>query len=628
MWLLLLVATLMVRTEWAEFHGTLLIGLGALVLVCRPAADVPKLWWILAGVFIVGGALSFLPAEWFYYPDWRKNFDRLGILTGSQVVIQARQAAEQYVMFGVTLLVGIWMAGFRANGFQLRLWSLAFTVGVAGYAVASKVLLDQEVTGPLIGDEHYGFFPNRNHTATYLVMGSICGLGGVLQASRDKRYFLLLLNLIPTSVCLWALVGLSVSRAGPVLLVAGCVGWLLVVGFRYVGKKGITVLVVFAVGAGGLFLTTPSKVKERLFSAVESVREHDFNAPPEGNDREGALGGLRKLDFRIPTMLDTFTMIRDFKWTGVGAGQFVHIFPQYRYWASVDNDSFNKHPENDWLWMASETGVPATLALVGIAVLAAVKGCKSVRSGRERALRGACLVAALVVPFHGLMDVPGHRITLALSACWLFAMALGSQETTHEAPSAWPFRLPSLAVIGIGFSLLQGGWWGFGKPATGSGDRVLEKVERSYWNDLKPRQEAQRNGLDWVPPSGGDPLTHSITLLEQAMILSPLDRQLIRFQAFIAFNYWDRFDLIERDFAWERALEPSWIASPLWQAEAWGNLDPLRCNPLIREALRRADRLDQIQQHSRFSRSSTLAKIRETVRLKSSLKEWYSIPEH
>lgn len=625
MWLLLLVATLMVQTEWAEFHGSLLIGLGALVLVCRPAAKIPRSWWILAGIFVMTGAFSFLPAKWFYYPAWRTNFDRLDIATGSQVVIQARQAAEQFAVFVITLLVGIWMAGFRANGFQLRLWSLAFTTGVAAYAIASKILLDRVVTGPLIGDEHYGFFPNRNHTATYLVMGSICGVGSVLQAIRDKRYFLLILSLIPTAVCLWALVGLSISRAGPVLLMAGCMGWLMVVGLRYLGTKVIISLIVIAAAAATLFFAYPSKVKDRLFSAVESVAT-DAPGSANGNDDDGTMAKLRKLDFRIPTALDTFTMIRDFKWTGVGAGQFVYVFPQYRYWASVENDLYSKHPENDWLWMASEAGVPAALALAGITVLAAAKGLKSVRRGRERALRGACLVAALVVPFHGLMDVPGHRITLALSACWLFAMALSSTESTVKIPPAWPYWFPSLAVVGVGLSFLHGGWWGIGRPATGASDLALERVEKPYWEHVKPRLEAQQQGVDYIPPTGGDPMEKAIRMLEREIEITPLDRQLIRCQALYSLNFWDKIKLIERDFAWELALQPAQVTTAWWQAEAWGNLEPTRCNALVQEALHRADRLDRIQQGTRWSRQATLAKIRDTFRYKPDLQKWILLP--
>lgn len=616
MWLVLLAVTFMVRTEWAEFHGYLLMSLGALVLVCRPAAKVPAAWWALAAVFVVAGAMAFLPAGWFYYPEWRRNFDAIGIATGPLVAIQSKPAVEQYVVFAITLFVGIWMAGFRANGFNLRLWSLAFTAGVAGYAIVSKILWDQDLAaGKGIFGEHYGFFRNRNHTATYLVMGALCGFGGVVQCARDKRFGLMALFLVPTGVCFWALVGLSVSRAGPVLLVAGLLAWLVLLGIRYLGRNEVVALAVLAIAGAALFLAKPSRVKDRLFGLASSAEAvvSAGKAGDGGADGPDLLANLSQLDNRVSIGLDALPMIRDFKWTGVGAGQFVSIFPQYRNRAAVSNDYFNKHPENDWLWMACEAGVPATLALAGITVLAVATGWRAVRAGRERALRGACLIAALVVPIHGLMDVPGHQITLALSACWLFAMALGSRggDGASCLPSAWWPRIQALFILGAGWTFLNGGWWGIGRPATHASTVALEKAQAAYPENLKPFEEAWRNQSDYQPSPENDPMEKSIRELERELAVAPLDRHVMRFQALMASSYWNKTELIDRNFRWERELEPSWIAILIWQAETWSHLEPGRSDALIKEAIRRAERIDSIQPGTRFSKAATIAKIRE-----------------
>ena len=99
--------------------------------------------------------------------------------------------------------------------------------------------------------------------------------------------------------------------------------------------------------------------------------------------------------------------------------------------------------------MAAETGPAATLALATLLIVACWKSLRSILGGRDRALRGACLIAALLVPIHGIFDVPGHRITLALSAGLLFALSLrvSSTHASASTPSPWAFRLPALALL-------------------------------------------------------------------------------------------------------------------------------------------------------------------------------------
>ena len=253
-WTLLLLGTLGGTGPWAGFHGLMIGGAGLLMWWHPPVVSLPRLWWILAGVFMIAGASAFLPASWFGMPEWRSQFEKLGIETGSAVVIQARHAAEWLGLFAIMLLTGLWFAGHRPSPAQARTWALAFTVGVAFFAIFSKIMQEQLLAGKAGGQAHYGLFTNRNHTATYLAMGSICGMGCMLQAIRDRRFAVMAVALAATGVCLWAVLGWSVSRGGLLLVLAGGLAWLALLGRRYLGRNGGRAVGLGAFTVVGLFL--------------------------------------------------------------------------------------------------------------------------------------------------------------------------------------------------------------------------------------------------------------------------------------------------------------------------------------------------------------------------------------
>ena len=627
MWALLFFGTFLVAGPWAGFHGVLLGMVGLLMLLCPPVVRLPRAWWILAGVFVVAGSSAFLPAGWFAMPEWRGKLQGLGVDTGTLVAIQAQQAAEALTMFGIILFTGLWLAGHRPTQSQLRLWAMAFTLGVAAYAILSKVMQNSL---PALGGEHrYGFFPNRNHTATYLAMGTLCGLGNVLQALRDRRFAAMVVAIIATAVCMWAVAGWSVSRGGVVLVAIGCLIWLPMLGRGYLGKNGLRALCLIGLAGAGLFFIADTGVKERFSKSVEkagNVLSPIANSTPAGGKPE--LETTRDLDFRIPTALDTLGMIRDYKWTGIGAGQFYYIFPQYRNLTAAVNDADNSHPESDWLWLAAETGLPATLGLVALVILAAWKSLRSILGGRDRALRGACLVAALLVPIHGMFDVPGHRITLALSAAFLFVISLSapSSDTAPKSPPAWPFRLAAVALLVIAGFLIRAQWLGGPQPALTVASTTLAEAQRLYQEDQATTKAAKADDLAIQPSDDApDPLEKALNLLEQARKTVPLDRGLLRYQGFLGLHFVDKGEEIRKSFQIERELDPTWVEAPLQQALAWSNADPEESAQLWREALRRARWLDQQHAGSQWSEARTRARILEQVRGKPLLESRFKV---
>ena len=603
-WGLLFAGSFLVAAPWAGFHGVWFACAGLLLWLRPPPVSLPRQWWILVAVFTLAGAAALLPASGFAMPDWRRGLEVLGVETGSQVAIQSRQAAEMFGIFVIMLVGGLWLAGHRASPSQARRWALAFTLGVACYALAAKLMQDSLQTSLAAGEGHFGFFPNRNHTATYLAMGGLCGLGCVVQALRDKRFVVMAIALAATGVCLWAVVAWSISRAGVVLVAAACLIWLPLLGRRYLGRHGLWAIGLIALAGIGLFFIADSSVKQRLTQTIEKAGTViDAESGAAAGVGEPALKPGQELDFRIPIALDTLDLIRDFKWTGIGAGQFYYVFPQYRKRTTVAQDADGYHPESDWLWMAAETGIPATLALLALVLVAFWKSGVGVLRGRDRALRSACLVAALLVPLHGVFDVPGHRITLAWSAAFLFALSLHAPAAgpIPVRPRFRPFRLFALPLLAIAVFLIRAQWGGGTQPALTTAKVALAGAQRLYAEDQRLQMAATTKGLAHQPDPAADKLEQALQILDHASPVAPLDRDLLRYQAFLAFHFDDKQELIDRAFAIDRALLPGRVALCLRQAEALLAVDPRMAAAIAREALVRSEVLTRIDPLNRWN---------------------------
>ncbi len=625
-WGILFAGNFLVAGPWMGFHGLFLGSIGLLMWWRPPVVALPRVWWIFAMVFGVGCGAAFLPVGWIGSPPWRAHLEAIGVQTGGQVAIQARQAAESVGLILITLLIGLWLAGQRASAGQLRRWALAFTVGVAGYAIAARLVLDVPHAGQAAG--HFGFFPNRNHSATYLAMGTICGLGCTLQALRDRRMPAMVVALVATAVCLWAVAGWSISRAGVVLVASGVGVWLAMLGPRYLGRNGGRVLALIALAGGGLFFIADSGVKDRIAKTAEKAGT--VWAKPTEPDATGQakpdITSSHELDFRIPTALDTLDLIRDFKWTGIGAGQYIYVFPQYRNRTAVANDSDNHHPESDWLWMTAETGIPATLALAALVAAAAWWAGRDIRNGRDRAVRAGCLAAALLVPLHGLFDVPGHRITLALGAAFLFALSLRTE--VGKPFSKWSSRVVATGIITIAAFLIVAQWFGGPPPALAAADTALAQARQLYAEDRALQLTPQANSVPGQPDGDEeDLLEKGLEILANAETIAPLDRSVRRYQGFLALHFDDLLETVHRSYEIERELDPTWIDAPLQQALSWSNKNLDETRMLWSEAIRRAKSLDHRNHRDSVFENRTHAKIREQGRANPALERlWTELP--
>jgi O-antigen ligase len=603
--LLVLFGVLSAGADWDFSHGVMFCGAGGLMLIFRPVHRLPGHWWWLAAAFVVLAGLAFLPAAWFGVPAWRRGLDDLHLDTGPLQVIEPRPAAEMLGVYAITLGGGLWLAGQRVGERFQRIHTLCFVLGVAGYAVLAALLRDHG------HPDQFGMFPNRNHTATLLAMGAVCGAGCLMQAIRTRKWLHLAPAAVGTVVCLWALLAWSVSRAGLLLVTLGGLAWLACLGRRYLGRHGGRALILVPLAAVGLFLIADSRLKERLATGAAKLAATEVS--DQGWADKTTIEQLAAVEFRVPVWRDTLSMIAAAPWSGVGAGQFAGVFPQYRNHSAQQNHADCLHPESDWLWLAAETGLPATLTLLVLVASAGWRSLGSVVRGHSRAVRAACLVAALLVAAHGMFDVPGHRVPLAWAAALLFSLSLrpSIEDGVDRRPVAWPFRCAGAVVLAAGLWLLAAAHSRVEPPAFLAGATARHQAMQLYSQDHAQQLAAEAAGTKYQPATQADPLERALNLVERALGYALLDRQLWHLRGYLALHFDDKQNLVAPSFAIARALDPTWVGGPLIQARAAASSDPTLAAALCAEALARARQLDQRHPDTPWSEAKTLARVRQ-----------------
>jgi O-antigen ligase len=567
-------AWLCASAEPASLTGAAFVFAGMLILLMPVPSRISGVCWIAAAMWLLGSLSAFLPAALVVQPGWRGLLESAGIDTGWRITPQPLAALGSLATMTATGLVALWAANQQTG--RRSFLGMAFVLAVGVFAVVSwqgPGLLHHQSNS----QGTFGFFPNRNHTATLLVMGIVAGLGLLTHGVRRRRWWLIgACSLIPAFL-LWVLFSLSISRAGIVLVCAGGLVWLILAGKRNLSGNPGKAIALLMGGGTLIFLLLDTPVKRRLDLMVGQLRHGSSLQASDSLDRS---------DGRMEIFHDTAAMIADSPWTGWGQGQFQFLFPQYQKQTADLSGNVCLHPESDWLWMAAESGVPATLALATLALGVIIPVVRSIRRGRASAMRAGFLTAALILPLHGLFDVPGHGFSLLWTSALLVALAAGQRKNPQfPRTSAVGWRLAGIGVAGFGIALLSAEWTGRPLLAADRSDRLFQETIELY------RQE-HRSGA--VPEAeDADLLLGGLTKLSEASALTPLDQRLRGLGGMLALHYDERDDEAHRAFAWQRLLEPNWVELPLIQADGWIKIDEAETGKLWKIAMERARILDQ-----------------------------------
>ena len=557
--------------------GVFLLCAGAALILCPPRVAVRPGTWLAAAAFLLCSASALLPARFFHVLMWRQTLAVVpdlplpGTVSASPVETWFWLA----VLF-VTVMVGLFTLTQPVRSPSL-FWLALGAAGVCGgYAALSIFARLSGWTYPFSGGAAFGFFPNRNHTATLLITGSVLSAGILSVAFRARRWLAADAAVLALTLCVAGLLFFSTSRAGVLFLVVGLIGWML--GLRG-GERGRLLAVGAVVGLAGaaLLFFSKSDVRDRLIRSIPRPASWTQKAGQAAPAEVGGATGDVTADDRLRIYRDTLRVIRDAPLTGTGLGTFGLVFPLYRQ-ASA-NSHLILHPESDWLMVAAETGLPA-LACLAALVAVVLCGWKATRDHPYWPLRWAVLVAAGAAALHGLVDVPAHRAALGWWVLTLAGLALqpGRQEETPASAddrtarrvARGTFALAGLLALGLGTQLVRAEWFGGSNlpPYMAKGEQaaILRTFERGDADAAMEQARAAVKATPLVPP-----------LYYQLGVL------LLRFE--------DTDAEADRAFRLQRLLNPFPPNVPELQATAWLALDPARAASLFTEALDRQEKL-------------------------------------
>src|SRR5580704_16694334 len=296
--------------KWEE--GLIITVLGAYLLV-RPArfslGAVTNL--VLLTLFILA-AVAFLPARWFFQPEWRATLvSDFGIQLPGTLTVQP-WITLSYLLSFVAGLIWLYIVCTQdielyEVRFQLRL----FAGGIALLAAICIALYLERTTLPFWHTEqNFGPFPNRNQTGDLFGLTAIvilaCAQDDLRKRRKRRIVWILALVLIGAAIIL------NFSRSGIVILVVGSAFWLGALAFRQRSRRRL------ALGIPPVLLLLLTAVL--LFGGQTFERFHlrDFIAA-------GASTNFRRRIFH-----DTFRLIRNSPWCGIGLGNFESIFAIFR----------------------------------------------------------------------------------------------------------------------------------------------------------------------------------------------------------------------------------------------------------------------------------------------------------
>jgi len=425
--------------EWANIA---FLGCAAMALLVGWPSERPG--WVpvlLLALLVACSAAALLPVDLIAEPAWRRALSMGGVVELAGTV--SPQPWFSLFWLGLlfcSVLIVLFLLCSPLGEEELAVFLHAASVVVGVYAVLAIADFHTAWNYPFRAQAPFGFLPNKNHTATLLVVGSILSFGLMFwQVNRGSRTAASLAALTGAPP-LAALLFFSNARAGVVFLVFGLFVWILGAAR---GRARSTVLVAAAalgVFAGALFIGGGSEVRDRLHALIEKT----FAVQNDGAEDGGA---QTDVDFRQPVFRDTAKLIRDHAWTGTGLGQFLYVFPHYR--EETVRAARILHPESDWLMVAAESGVPSAFVLAALAAWFVVVCWKS-RAASGGMLRWTAASAVLAAILHGIIDVPWHRASLGWFLLTIGASSVPSSGQTARRPglSRFLFVLGGLALLG------------------------------------------------------------------------------------------------------------------------------------------------------------------------------------
>ena len=435
---------------------------------------------------------------------------------------------------------------------------------------------------------------------------------------RGKQGGLAGLAALALALCVAGLLGFSISRAGVILLVGGSLVWIagLALGHgRYLSRRLVLAVVGFAVIGAALFWWTDNQLRKRVQDSLARVEFPASSGGPEEASGPGSPAPGEPYDFRVVIYRDTFNLLKNEPPTGVGLGQFPAVFPQYREQSAVHSKCW--HPESNWLLLAAEAGWGTVIILAGALGGLFFKAFQAAKSRRGWPLSLATLLAALMVPVHGLFDVPAHHVGIA----WPALVFLFSNFRPGDTPQGYSGAFSRFLFRGLGLAILSGGIYLLANPAQGGrtpamlqSEMAARQISGCYARDVAEKANPAANPPDRKPDGTPvDQMEVGQALVNEALRTHPLDPELYYWRGMLSLNFTDEEPITDQSFAAQRVLEPDWPEVAWRQGLAWVGIDNQRTLSLWQEVLTRAAKADQIRKDVYGSQSWWLQRMKSAA---------------
>ncbi len=570
------------------FYGILFVSLGILIALFPPAFITPK--WLNIGLFLflISLASSLLPRSFAGSQSWRVDLESLGLETGNLISPHSSSTVESIIVVAVTIIIGLSSFGHRISRNSFLNIAALFVIAVASYTAISMLFVRNEWKWSWDPNSGFGFFANRNHMATLMVMGSLVGIGSLFIYLKKRNLIRFVIILLATGIICWGILGYSISRAGLILFISFQILWFLFAWKKHLDHRLVISFLVLFILTVFLFILSDTKVEERLESLLSKKKIVSKSTSFDGKSDYTSILGLRKY-----IHADTYEMIKTEPWTGSGLGTYEFIFPLYKNKSVFFNErvSFSDvlHPESNWLDLTAQAGILSTLLILVCIFPLFISILLRNRKSRSWLLSLSCILSGFCILIHGIVDVPGQKIGIIMSLILL----IGITQKSHHNHSRFPKRYLSFAyqVLGVGiFSLgliLVHSQWFSSMSIIFSDSKIrMNKIQNLYDLSVDAARENDTNAQK-------EYIISAIDVTEKAIKRLPLDSDL-HFVRGKLYSFLDGSeDKIKSSFEIESKLDPTWIYLPLRQAQVWLFVDINETRRLWSEVLERSKRIGE-----------------------------------
>ncbi len=535
------------------------LGVSAVMLIfVPPKALQPVSVWVMACVVIGAGGLALLPAMLHEAPLWRQALLADGSFgTLDRISVVPQETLFWLAILASTLVVGIYLLSQPVSPMAMLGLTSVATLFCAVYAGLSVYA---EATGwksAFDAGPSFGFFANRNHVATLLIIGALSGIGAMTSGCSKQKPLAVLCGVVGVALCTWTVLLISPSRAGVFLLVGGVVMWLAGLGRRRITPPvAITSLALLVVGFV-FFVGIDNPAARRIVGEW-------------GNSPVNAITS----DYRFKVYQDALRLWSDFPLTGSGLGSYRFLYPWYA--DSSLTEVTTLHPESDWLLLGLEAGPLAVLGVI-ILLLLVSRGLLSLRGQEGWSVRWALITAATIASIHGVFDVPLHRIELGWWVMVLLCLGLGRLPAGKEIASVFPWQRGAFGILGIfigmlAWQLVSAEWFG-GRP-------------------LPPYAAKDATQRILALHKAGQ-IEEALNLAAEESARSPINKDLHYQRGVLALHFEGTEAEVDSAFEAARLLSPNWPRLPREMGDAWSLVDKSKAATLWLEAVQRQTKIDQ-----------------------------------